>query len=96
MRGIAWTIPCLASPSPHPQFSRMRGFVRAILDKRRIGIAEDLAHLPGGVGGHVDLVVFAVVAAGKADEFVDVSLDPFRRAGQPELARLGAWATGPG
>ena len=70
----------------------MRAFVRAILDKLRIGIVEDLAHLPGGVGGHVDLVVCAVVAAGEADEFVDKSLDPFRRARQPELARLGDWA----
>ena len=69
-----------AGTSPHPQFSRMRTFVRANLDKRRIGMVEDLAHLPGGVGGHVDLVVGVVVAAGEADEFVDKSLDPFRRA----------------
>jgi hypothetical protein len=67
----------------------MRAFVRANLDKRRFGIVEDLAHLPGGVGGHVDLVVCTVVAAGEADEFVDKSLAPFRRARQPELARLG-------
>jgi hypothetical protein len=70
----------------------MRAFVRANLDERRFGIIEDLAHLPGGVGGHVDLVVCAVVAAGEADEFVDRSLDPIRRAGRPELARLGNWA----
>src|SRR5580692_9515787 len=70
----------------------MRAFVRANLNNRRFGIVEDLAHLPGGVGGHVDLVVGAVVAAGEADEFVDISLDPFRRARQPELARLGDWA----
>ncbi len=62
--------PCLASSSPHPKFSRMRAFVRAFLDKRRIGIVEDLAHLPGGVGGHVNLIVGAVVATGEADEFV--------------------------
>jgi hypothetical protein len=72
----------------------MRAFVRANLDKRRIGIVEDLAHLPGGLCGHVDLVVCAVVAAGETDEFVDKSLEPFRRARQPELARLGDWATG--
>jgi hypothetical protein len=67
----------------------MRAFVRANLDKRRRGIIADLAHLPGGIGGDVDLVVRAVVAAGEADEFVDKSLDPFRRARQPELARIG-------
>jgi hypothetical protein len=63
----------------------MRAFVRANLDERRFGIVEDLAHLPGGVSGHVDLVVGAVVAAGEADEFVDKSLDPFRRARQPGI-----------
>jgi hypothetical protein len=69
----------------------VRAFVRAIRDERRFGTVEDLAHLPGGIGGHVDLVVLAVVAADEADEFVDKCLEPLRRARQPELAR---WASG--
>jgi hypothetical protein len=48
-------------------------------------MAEDLSHLPGGVGGHVDLFVFAVVAAGETDEFVDSALIHFARRGSQSL-----------
>ena len=71
----------------------MRAFVRANLDERRSGIVEDLAHLPGGVGGHVDLVVCAVVAAVKRTSSSIKALSHFAERGSQSLPD---WATGPG